>query len=396
MEATDIKKQKAEKIDIQNKLRFVQDTQFVIGGKWKLPIIISIYHDNFRFNEIKKSIPKITNRVCIGDNSSQINSKISYNDFSFNEKTFSELQTYFQSNTKKLSPSENMQKYVKTYSSSGISMMFKAFLKYIFSSSKSQNELYTYYGRKKIKVFFTYISLFLRKKIRKSFIDKNLSFNPDLKKPFVYFALGVDLEQNLLIGSPILNNQIELIRTIVKSLPVNYSLYVKETLAQATREWRPISDYKELMNIPNVTLIHPDFSSKKLLDNSSLVMTIAGSTSFEAALCEKPSIVFSKTIYLLLPSVTLVTDLFNLRNEIKNSLAKTVQSSDVSKYINFIEKNSVEWPFDEFDISVVNKFHYSGLLLDTEINETSMQEFILENQSLIEKLAMEFHNTINQ
>jgi len=63
MEATDIKKQKAEKIDIQNKLRFVQDTQFVIGGKWKLPIIISIYHDNFRFNEIKKSIPKITNRV---------------------------------------------------------------------------------------------------------------------------------------------------------------------------------------------------------------------------------------------------------------------------------------------------------------------------------------------
>ncbi|MFZ6666079.1 winged helix-turn-helix transcriptional regulator [Peijinzhouia sedimentorum] len=32
-------------------------------GKWKLPIIISIYHKNNRFNEILSSIPKITNRV---------------------------------------------------------------------------------------------------------------------------------------------------------------------------------------------------------------------------------------------------------------------------------------------------------------------------------------------
>ena len=341
-------------------------------------------------------VPKITNRVSIGDDSSQVTSKINYNDFPFNKKTFSELQTYFKNKTKKLSPSENMQKYVKTYSSSTTSMKFKAFLKYFFSSSKSEHELYTYYGRNKIKVLFIYLSLFLKKAIRKSFIDKNLSLNPTLNRPFVYFALGVDLEQNLLIGSPILNNQIEIIRTIVKSLPVNYSLYVKETPAQATREWRSISDYKELIKIPNVTLIHPEFSSKKLLDNSSLVMTISGSTSFEAALCEKPSIVFSKTIYSLLPSVKLVTDLVNLRNEIKNSLEISVQSSDVSKYIDFIEKNSIEWPFDEFDIAVVNKFHYSGLLLDTEINETSMQEFITENQILIEKLAMEFHNSINK
>lgn len=52
-----------EKIDIQDKLKYVQDTQFVIGGKWKLPIIIAIYHENIRFNEIKKAIPNITNRV---------------------------------------------------------------------------------------------------------------------------------------------------------------------------------------------------------------------------------------------------------------------------------------------------------------------------------------------
>jgi len=52
-----------EEWNFQDKIKFVQDTLFVIGGKWKLPIIISVYHGHKRFNEILSSIPKITNRV---------------------------------------------------------------------------------------------------------------------------------------------------------------------------------------------------------------------------------------------------------------------------------------------------------------------------------------------
>ena len=54
---------KKEEWNFEDKIKFVQDTQYVIGGKWKLPIIISIYHGNKRFNEIQSSIPRITNRV---------------------------------------------------------------------------------------------------------------------------------------------------------------------------------------------------------------------------------------------------------------------------------------------------------------------------------------------
>ncbi len=54
---------KKEEWNFEDKIKFVQDTQYVIGGKWKLPIIISIYHGNKRFNEILSSIPRITNRV---------------------------------------------------------------------------------------------------------------------------------------------------------------------------------------------------------------------------------------------------------------------------------------------------------------------------------------------
>jgi DNA-binding HxlR family transcriptional regulator len=45
------------------KIKAIQDTMFVIGGKWKIPVILSVYSGNKRFNEIAASIPGITNRV---------------------------------------------------------------------------------------------------------------------------------------------------------------------------------------------------------------------------------------------------------------------------------------------------------------------------------------------
>jgi DNA-binding HxlR family transcriptional regulator len=48
---------------VNNKIKFVQDTLYVLGGKWKLPIIIALYYGNSRFKDLKKSIPKITSRV---------------------------------------------------------------------------------------------------------------------------------------------------------------------------------------------------------------------------------------------------------------------------------------------------------------------------------------------
>jgi DNA-binding HxlR family transcriptional regulator len=56
------------KIDLENRnsaqeIRALQDTIYVIGGKWKLPIINSICNGNKRFREIERSIPGITTRM---------------------------------------------------------------------------------------------------------------------------------------------------------------------------------------------------------------------------------------------------------------------------------------------------------------------------------------------
>ncbi len=49
--------------EIQSLIAHVQDTVYVLGGKWRLPIVIAIKHGNKRFKDIKAFVPKITNRV---------------------------------------------------------------------------------------------------------------------------------------------------------------------------------------------------------------------------------------------------------------------------------------------------------------------------------------------
>ena len=47
----------------KEEIQALQDTIYVLGGKWRLPIINSICNGNKRFRDIQRSIPKITTRM---------------------------------------------------------------------------------------------------------------------------------------------------------------------------------------------------------------------------------------------------------------------------------------------------------------------------------------------
>lgn len=44
-------------------IKYMEDALYVFGGKWKLKILIAVYAGSRRFRDLKKNIPKITNRV---------------------------------------------------------------------------------------------------------------------------------------------------------------------------------------------------------------------------------------------------------------------------------------------------------------------------------------------
>ncbi|SDL10963.1 transcriptional regulator, HxlR family [Pedobacter sp. ok626] len=52
-----------DEMTTHQKIRYVQDTLFVISGKWKLPILIAISQGSSRFREIQRNVPFITTKV---------------------------------------------------------------------------------------------------------------------------------------------------------------------------------------------------------------------------------------------------------------------------------------------------------------------------------------------
>jgi DNA-binding HxlR family transcriptional regulator len=54
---------KEKENDIVSRIAYVQNTLVAISGKWKVPILMSMYAGKSRFRDIQRNIPKITTRV---------------------------------------------------------------------------------------------------------------------------------------------------------------------------------------------------------------------------------------------------------------------------------------------------------------------------------------------
>ena len=89
---------------------------------------------------------------------------------------------------------------------------------------------------------------------------------------------------------------------------------------QKILNWRNISYYKKILELPNVKFIHQSFSNQEIIKNCSLVMTITGTSGLEAAFYNKPSIVFGDVVFDVLPSVYKVKNLKELPQIIKTAL----------------------------------------------------------------------------
>jgi hypothetical protein len=193
-----------------------------------------------------------------------------------------------------------------------------------------------------------------------------------------------------LIGAPFYTNQLETIRHVAKSIPINYKIYVKEHPGSVTRNWRSISDYKEIMNIPNVRLLHPSVSQDELFQNCSLVISAKGSSCLEATFYGKPSIVFEKVYYSILPSVHHVETLSKLPETIRSSLQETVNLQDVERFLTIFKKNSFDFDLQTYYLKEANEFFYNGHLVDVKITEPQMKSFIEENAQMFSVLVDEY------
>ena len=353
--------------------------------------LFRIMCENYNCKVIMMSFPKIAYRMLISKNVTELDYTKKLNEYPIVKKSFQELQDYLNQHSSFV----QLDNYYKN-NKKGIGTQFSALTNFLFSENLNIKSNYNYYGRTKYKVISSLVKDKKKRKMREKFIEKNLLQKIDLNEPFIYFPMSTDLERHLLIDSPYYTNQIEVIRNVAKSIPINYTLYVKENPSNITRDWREISQYEELLDIPNVRILHPEFSNSELLKNCDLVISIAGSSSFEAAFYEKPSIVFGEVLYSGLPSVTKVKNIEDLPKNIRDSLKEKVNSDDLSRYLELLKENTFEFDMVKFSGLIAKIFYKDETTVDVEIDETQIHKFIEDNDNLINILAMEHVRKIEQ
>ena len=283
-----------------------------------------------------------------------------------------------------------------SFEKNSASKLMKAAFEFLFASdNKHQETHYTYFGRTKLRVLKYMLNLSIKKRQREKFMQKNLLYHVNFEKPFVYYPLGVEPEANILITAPFFTNQTEIIRNVAKALPVGYELYVKENPSQISREWREISEYKEMMEIPNVKLLHWSVPSKDIIEKCSLVISIKSSSSIEAALRQKPSIIFSNVGFNLPNSIHKILDIIELPKLIKKLLNSEVELTDLNRYVNLMEKISFVFKSHDVANGFKNYFQKGGYFVDNYILESKMKECITEYYKELEILADEYIKKIH-
>jgi hypothetical protein len=254
---------------------------------------------------------------------------------------------------------------------------------------------YDHFGMTRFNVITDRLSAAIKRSYRESYIDKALVRKVKNEK-FVYFPLSVEPERTLSISAPFYMNQLEIIRNVARSIPADYKLYVKEHMAMRYRHWRPISYYQTIMDLPNVTLIHPSLSNEELIKNCSIVFTVTGTAGLEAAYYGKPSIIFGHTSYDSLPSVHKIEHLEDLPQLVRTCLDEKVVPSGVANLVKIIENVSFDFDIIEMYNKIADRFHIGGFLVSNKISMDSLDSFLEENKTTFETLAKEHVKKIKQ
>ena len=167
---------------------------------------------------------------------------------------------------------------------------------------------------------------FFWKIIQKSYDHMGFFENPVEGEKFVLFPLHKQPEASTLIFGKWHNNQLSVIENIVRSLPVNHKLYVKEHYSGYGN--RNPSFYKEVKKYAGVRLISPHVNNIDLIKKTSLVITITGTTGWEAIMFQKPVIVLGNVFYDVFDCIKKVKDIKNLPTMVRELIDKKISSEE--------------------------------------------------------------------
>ncbi|MBN1574469.1 MAG: hypothetical protein JW984_14830 [Deltaproteobacteria bacterium] len=183
--------------------------------------------------------------------------------------------------------------------------------------------------------------------LKKRYLYKNdkLLKQKDLpKRPYCYYTLQVEPEASTMVLAPMHTDQIAVIESIAKSLPIGMNMVVKEHIPMLGL--RPKGFYKRIKNIPGVFLVSPFEDNFELIKNADIVSVITGTAALEAIILGKPILIIGDSPILAIgEGAILCGDLSRLTGAIKQALeSPPVDDKKLTHYIAAILSKSFEMP----------------------------------------------------
>jgi hypothetical protein len=189
-----------------------------------------------------------------------------------------------------------------------------------------------------------FVLWFIRERYLFSGFNKYFTL-PKEDEKYVYFPLHLIPESTTLNKSPFYPNELSVVETISKALPVGWKLYVKEHGAMIGE--RPLAFYKQLSKLTNIRLVKLNFydDPKPWITNSRGVITLSGTTAFEAAMLGKMSAIYGNTFFEVIPGITKLettVGLLEFMKQIKEPEEVSLQAK--AAYIKAVKNSGVQFP----------------------------------------------------
>jgi len=219
---------------------------------------------------------------------------------------------------------------------------------------------YTFFGHsganKKSKLYLELDRVSLVKKLvayivkSYNFLTTNLylsffSIKKTNTKNIVYFPLQVQPEASTSTISPFFVNLLSTIELISKSLPIGYTLIVKEHPV-APKGRRNLTFYKRLNSFHNVSIANPKVNGKDLIMDSQLIIGYGGTTLIESILLKRKILIFDDAFYSDSILVRKVGDIRDLHRQIVDILrfkpSEKIKTNDLHKMLNFFNQRGFE------------------------------------------------------
>lgn len=128
-----------------------------------------------------------------------------------------------------------------------------------------------------------------------------MKFYRPADEPFVLYGLHRQPESSIDVRGAFFDDQLALIKQIVRSMPATHKLYVKVHFSDVAGQ--SPSFYRTLLSYPAVKLIDPDVESRGLLLRAAVIVTNVGAMGQEGGYLGRPVIAMSKMFWSNLPTV---------------------------------------------------------------------------------------------